>query len=283
MGAGTVADSPARPLNGSSIAWVLDSALRFAVGTCVVALLLATTLSEQPAERFATVAYLSAIFAAFVLAVLRFVPALSPEDRNAVSRAAFPSFLKYSVGIAVLLTVFAALVAEPGAEVLALVACAALIVLSALVRSGKLVAFAAALHARFAREGNLVAAARYAVVAGVGALGLAALAPADASEIYVVAAYRLMVFATLFLAASLLATTSTGVWIQKILVRAAALLDKPLVFERAARYAAVAAVAAMISASVLPASFAEPFAIVAYLAAASAALALAMECRRLRA
>ena len=89
MDAGAMADSPARPLKRSEMAWALEAALRFAIGTCVVALLVATTLSGEAAERFATVAYLAAIFAALTLAVGRFVPWLL---RQMVMRSRDPSF-----------------------------------------------------------------------------------------------------------------------------------------------------------------------------------------------
>ena len=266
------------------MAWALHAALRFAIGTCVVALLVAMMmLSGEASERFATVAYLAAIFAALTLAVERFVRVSPSTDRHGISGPVFASFLGYSVGVAILLGVVAALVTDPGAELLALAGCAALVVATALGRSGTFAACARALHAALARGGLFVAAVRYAVLAATCALCLAALVPADASESFVEFAYRLVVLATLFLAASLFAPTSAGVWLQKSYAKAVALLDRPLLLDATARRCAVAAVAAMILASLLPAKFAEPFAVAAYVAAAFAAFVLALECRRLRA
>ena len=278
-----MADSPARPLKRSEIARALEAALRFAIGTCVVALLVATTLSGEAAERFATVAYLAAIFAALTLAAGRFVPSAASTDGNATSRPVFPSFLGYSVGGAIVLGIAAALVTDPGEELLALAGCAVLVVAIAFVRSGTFARCARALHAAVARGGFFMAAVRYTVLAATCALGLAALAPTDASESLVEFAYGLIALAALFLAGSLLAPTSTGVWLQSSYAEAVALFDRPLVLDRAARSCAVAAVAAMILASLLPGPFAEPFAFAAYVAAAFAALVLALECRRLRA
>lgn len=237
----------------------------------------------RSSERFATVAYLAAIFAALTLAVERFVPGVPSSDRNAISGPVFPSFLGYSVGGAIFLGLVATLVTDPGAELLALAGCAALVVATAFVRSGTLAACARALHAALARGGIIAAAVQYVVLAATCALGLAALVPADASEGFVEFAYRLIALAMLLFAASLLAPTRAGVWLQKSCANAVALLDRPLVLDRTVRSCAVAAVAAMVVASLLRAPFAEPFAIAAYVAAAFAAFVLALECRRLRA
>lgn len=275
-----MADSPLRPLSRSVLAWALGRALRFAIGTCVVALLLATTLSGEAAERFATTAYLAAIFAALALALQRFLPRTGAEERSAAS-AAFPAFLSYSIGVVIFLSIVATLASQPGAEVLALVVAFALVLVAVLVRCGTI----AALNVTLTRGGRIVAASRYAVVAVVGALALAALLGGDAAESIVRFAFRLTIVATLLIAASLLAPTNAGAWLQKSYAQTVERLDRfapAFVFERTASYAAIVAVAAMIQASLLPPPFAEPFAITAYVAAAAAAFGVAMECRRLR-
>jgi hypothetical protein len=274
LGAGTLADS----LTRSVLAWVLNRGLRLAIGTCVLALLLATTLSGAAAERFATVAYLTAIFAAFVLALGRFFPA-GAEERRAPSHA-FPVFLGYSLGVVVLLSVTAVLVSQPGAEAVALLAAVALMGTLVLVRCGTL----AALNAVLVRGGFLVAVSRYAALAIVVTLAFAAALGSDADS-SAAFAFRLTIVATMAIAASLLAPTGAGLWAQKRYRQTIEELDRltrDFVFERTAIYGAIVAVAAMVAAALLQQPYGEDFAIVAYLAAAAAAFGVAMECRRLR-
>jgi hypothetical protein len=264
-------------LSRSVLAWALGRALRLAVGTCVVALLLATTLSGLAAERLATTAYLAAIFAAFTLAMGRFIP-FSPEERRAVTPP-FPAFLGYSFAIAIFVSVMAMLVSQAGAEALALLAAVGLIVTAVLVRSGALRTF----NATLSRGGSLVAASRYAAVAIIAGLALAAVVGSDDS--LVTFAFRFMVLATILIAASLLARTQAGLWVQQRYSNAIEQLDRlerAFVFERTAAYAAIAAVAAMIVAGIFSQAYGDAFGVVAYLAAATAALGVAMECRRLR-
>lgn len=279
MGAGAVAHW-FRPLSRDALAWALGRTLRYAVGTCVVALLLATTLSGEAAERFATTAYLTAIVAAVALALQRFLPRVAAQEQGPAA-APFPAFLSYSISVVIFLTVVAALVSQPGAEALALIAALALVLVAVLVRCGTMTAFNAALT----RGGLLVAASRYVVVTAVGSLGLAALLGGDAAESLITFAFRAIVLATSLIAVSLLAPTSVGLWLQKRCAQTVDKLDRishAFVFERTASYCAIAAVAALIAASVLPPPFAEPFAILAYAAAAAATFGVAMECRRSR-
>jgi hypothetical protein len=262
------------------MAWALTRALRFAIGTCVVALILATTLSGETAERFATTAYLAAIVAAVALAAGRFLPVASQESA-AVPVPVFPKFLAYSTGLAFFLSLAAALVSQPGAEALAIIACFALVFLAVLVRCGTMAAF----NTRLVRGGFIEAAIRYAVLFGISALAIAGLVPSDAVDSLTKFAYRLMILATLLLCVSLIAPTRAGLWVQRSSVRTVAWLDQladAFVFERTVSYAAIVAVAAIALASLLPAPFAEPFAIAAYTAAVCAAVGVAMECRRLR-
>lgn len=279
LGAGLVADRVGA-LNRSALAWALGRGLRFAVGTCVVALLLATTLSGSAAERFATTAYLAAIVAAVALAAGRFLPP-PPDASESRSRPIFPAFLGYSIGIVIALSVVAALVSQPGAEVMALIIAMLLILIAVVMRSGAVGAFSQAL----ASGGTLSAARRYVILGAVALLAIAALAGSDVAEGVVVFAYRLAIVATLLFAASLLAPTRAGIFIERSYRRLVAWFDElahALVFERTATYAAIAAIAAIIPASLLPAPFSEPFAATAWAAAAVAAFGVALECRRLR-
>jgi hypothetical protein len=262
----------------NAIGTTLRRAAGLAVATCVVALVLAAALAGEAAERFATTAYLAAIFLVLVLVAGRFVGERTPAPRSGPS-AAFPSFLGYSLLVVIFLSVGAGLVSQPDGEALAMTGCIALIGVAALVRCGALAAFNAAL----ARGGVLVAAARYTVLLGVCALAITALAGGD--ETVAVVAYRFMVLVACLLSGVLLAPTRAGIWLKRGFQRFVSKLDAladAFVFERAALYAGLAAIAAMLVASVLPVPVSEPFAIVAYFAAVAAAVGIVMECRRLR-
>jgi len=279
VGSGLVAGGVGS-LNRTTFAWAIGRSLRFAIGTCVVALILATTLSGAAAERFATTAYLAAIFAAVALAIGRFLPSTVPQE-SAVSSPAFPAFLSSSVAVVVLVSVAAGLVSQPGAEGFILAACAVLVFVAVLARCGAIAAFNAALT----RGGVVVAASRYAVLIAVCALAIGAVFGGYTGETIVTFAFQVAVAATLLIAASLLMPTKAGTFAQKTYARTTALLDRlthAFVFERTASYAAIIAIAAIVPATFLPAGYNEPFAIAAYAAALAAAFGVAMECRRLR-
>jgi hypothetical protein len=258
-------------LTRSAAAWALRRAVRLAIGTCIVALILATTLSGDAAERFATTAYLAVIFSAIALIVQRFVPEPAAESRT-VPPAPFPTFLTYSIGIVVLVSVVAALVSQPGAEALTIALCLAAVGAAVLARSGTL----AALNAALLRGGGLLGASRYAAFLAVLAIPFAAFAGGDVAEILAQVVYRLMLFAAVCILASLLLPSSTGDSVRAIWLRVTALQD------RGTLVAAAVAVGAMICASVVPAPFSEPFAVAAYAAALCAAAGVAIECRRLQ-
>jgi hypothetical protein len=267
-------------LNRTTLAWASRRAVRLAVGTCVVALILATTLSGDAAERFATVAYLAAIFAAVGLVAGRFLPNAAADD-SAVAVAAFPAFLSTSFVVLLFVSVAAILVSQPGAEVFLLIACALLVFVVVLFRCGALAAFGATLT----RGGVIIAASRIAVLLGVCALALGAVLGGYTAETIVAFAFRVAVAATLLVAASLLTPTKAGIFVQSAYLRTVAALDRlarAFVFERTASYAAIVAVAAIVPATFLPEAYCEPFAIAAYAAALAAAFGVAMECRRLR-
>jgi len=267
-------------LNRRDVVWALQRALRFSVGTAVVALISASTLTGVAAERLSTTAYLAATFAAIVLAVSLFVPAREGDEPKPAPHA-FPAFLALMIGVAIFLGLSAALASQPGAELLLVVACLSLVVVSILFRSGTL----QRVNAVLVRGGFLVAASRYAVAAGVIALLLAVVLPGDASESAAAFAYRFMLLAAVFVAASLLAPTRVGTWTAKSYVLGVRLLDRQayeFVFERTASYAAIVAGSALIVASFFLPPFSEPFAIAAYGAAVLATFGVAMECRRLR-
>jgi hypothetical protein len=143
----------------------------------------------------------------------------------------------------------------------------------------------AAFNASLTSGGIIVAASRYAVLLAVCALAIGALLGGYVADTTVTFAFQAAVAATLLIAASLLTPTKAGIFVQKTYARTIAVLDqltRAFVFERAASYAAIVAVAAIVPATFLPESYREPFAIAAYAAALAAAFGVAMECRRLR-
>ncbi|MGA9945031.1 MAG: hypothetical protein WBP75_08325 [Candidatus Cybelea sp.] len=268
----------------SLVGWALRGAVGFAIVTCVVALLLAAYLSGDASERFATTAYLAAVFAAVALAITQFVPGTDRQERPARSMPAFPTLLGSALGILVFISVVAALVSQPGGELIALVAGFGLVVLAALVRRGTF----GPLNARLAalRPRSLRVAATHGLAASFGALAVAPLLPDDAAGIAAAFGYRLFFVAALLLLWSLLAPTNAGAFARERYARAIGYVDRlarDLLFERLATYAAALAAVAFVSASLLRGAFAEPLATIGYLASIACAIGVAMECRRLRA
>ena len=127
--------APVRPLN-SALAWALRRALRVAAGSCVVALILAMTFSGETAG-----ALRDGRLSRRNLGGRRSLRAALPSGGRLRARIAlranFSAVPWYSIGIAILLTVVAAAVSQPGAEVLAFVACIASIIVAVLVRVGR--------------------------------------------------------------------------------------------------------------------------------------------------
>jgi hypothetical protein len=263
-------------VNAAAVAWALRRALRVAIATAVVALLFATTLSGEGAERLATTAYLAAIFAGVALIVARFLPQPAPE--SAIPERAFPVFIAFLFGVGALVGAGVALASLPGAEALAIIASFALVAVTALARSGSL----AALNAALVRYGAVAAVTRYAIALALCALAVAALFGSEAAANL---AYRLAFVAALGLCVTLIAPTRAGLFLRELFARSGSALDRlgdTFSRERIAGYATAIAVAALISAMLLARDEAEPLAIAAWVAAAAATLAVAVECRRLR-
>jgi amino acid transporter len=122
-------------LTESALAWALRGATRFAIATCVVALLLAAYLSGADAERFATTAYLAAFFAAVALAIEHFLAEADRPEQRSSSKPTLLTILGWAGGVFVLLCVVAALVSKPGGEIVAIIAGFALVLLAALARN----------------------------------------------------------------------------------------------------------------------------------------------------
>lgn len=280
-----MADYCDQAVKPSLIGWALRGAVGFAIVTCVVALLLAACLSGDASERFATTAYLAAVFAAVALAITQFVPGTDRQEQPALPMPAFPTFLRYALGIVVFVSVVAALVSQPGGEALALAAGFGLVILAALARRGTFVPLNARLAAAL-RPRSLRVVATHGLAASFGALVMASLLPDDATAIAAAFGYRLFFISALLLSWSLLAPTSAGTSVRQNYARAIGYLDRlarELLFGRLATYAAALAAAALVAASLLGGPFAEPLATVGYLAGVACAIGVAMECRRLRA
>lgn len=277
MVARLVAGADEEFLKSSNVGWVLGRALRLAVATAVIALILATTLQGAGAERLATTAYLAGIFAAVALVIRRFLPSGEPPPVTQV----FPAFLTFFVSVALLIGVAAMLASDPGAETILVAVCLGIVGVALLVRTGSL----AALNSVLVRGGRIEAAARYAVAIATFALILAALLPSGLAGGAANIAYRLMIVAALCIAGVLIAPTPTGLVLKRRFHRLRMQFDTlgdTFVFKRAASSAAILAAAALVVASLLPSAYAEPLAVAAYLAAAVAVVCIAVECRRLR-
>jgi len=281
VGAGALADRKVESLNRSIVAWALSRGLGLAIATCVVALILATTLSDEAAERLATTAYVAMIFAAIVFFAARIVPATQDHSSHDTGFT-FPAFLGYAGAVVVCVSVLAALVSQPGAEVLAIGAGFGLLAAAALVRAGA----PASLKAALLHGGVKAATVRCAALVAAGALAVAAFLPEYEGGIAARFAYWVAIIATLALGASIVAPTAAGLWMRRGYARVIRRLDRAgeaRFFARSAAYAAGVSVASIIVTVFLPAAVAKPLAVIAYFAAAAAAVSLAMECRRMRA
>jgi len=262
----------------SACVWALGQALAYAIATAVAALLLATFFPGADAERFATTAYVATIVAALVLAIKWFLRAGSENAPERAPGPIFPVIFTFAAGVGALLLLGAALVSQPGTEMLAAVACFGLIGFAALVRGGAVVA----LNAKLARGDRLFATTRYAAVAAAAALAASALFSSQGAAAFANLAYVATVAATLALAASLIAPTRAGAFIRRTYLAGSKLLQDPAgswVFARTAEYAVATAVAGLILSSLLPPPYAERFAATAYLATLFATLGIGMSWR----
>jgi len=260
----------------SSFAWALERALRYAIGTCVIAIVLATALSGAAAEQFATSAYLAAFFAALALLFGRIVGRASEEPDAAIP--VFPPFFTFSIAVTLILAVVVPLVSQPGAEALVVAGSLALVAAVALVRSG------VALSALSFVKRGIAALTPIRDVVGVGVclLLVAAFlrgAPADQAAAL---AYALMIVAALLLAETLIGWARLLRWLRLRYARANEVLDEAgaQVGRRAARCAAIVAAIALAAASLSPHRGAEAFAFAAFFAAACAAFGVAIACWR---
>jgi hypothetical protein len=266
-------------LKGSALAWALAGALRWAIATAIVALLLAASLPDTDAERFATTAYLAGIFAAIVLAVKWLACGDLVEVPRRFVIPTFPNALGFSLGIVVLLVAGSGLADDPGGEVRLILYCLIAVAGATVARAG---AFGW-LHARI-REGGWVASARrYCALGAIAALVLSALLESWVAEFFAVLAYVSAASAMLLSASALFAAAPLGGLIRQRLAAARATVDQlsnDSLFARLIEWATLATVASLVMAALLRRPYSEPFAAIAYVAAVFATVGIAMECRR---
>lgn len=256
--------------------FLLGRATGYAIAAAVLSLAIAAVLSGADAERFATTAYLAAIFGALAIAARRFLPDVEPPPRSGDPELPFPAVFKFVVGIVALVGFGASFVFDPVYEGIALAACFGLVGVAALVRAGTVRRTAALL----AGGGAVAATRRYAVVVCAVALATAALLAPQDSERYAKIGYALAVIGVVTVAASLLYSAHPRM--RAAVTRVTAMLATPAsgsVYSACATYAGAAAVLAMLFALVLSGEQSERFATVGYVAAVFGAVALAAKWR----
>lgn len=266
-------------VKGAALAWALAGAVRFAVATAVVALVLSTFVQDTDAERFASTAYLALTFAAILLIAKWFVPAGRDERPESLRIPTLPVLLASLLGLAAVLAAGAGLVADPSAEVRTLAYCLAAVGVAAIGRSG---AFPR-LHATLARGDRLEATIRYATLFSVAALLLASQLPQQIGDVIAAFAYGGSLVSAVALASVLVAPTPLGSRVRNAYgdgLRTIEELSSDLVFARMIDVSVVTMVASIAMASLLRPPYSEPFAMVAYASVLFAALGVAMESRR---
>jgi hypothetical protein len=264
-----VADSLVESVMESSVVSALRRALRYTVGTAIVALIGSGLLPESDGERLATTAYLAVIFAVVTLTALQFVPRGATAETKRPLVVTFPAALQSVLLITILVFVGAALAGQPGAEAFALLVCAAVTVFMAL-SGGSLFR---ELHVALAAGGVPAALTRYAVLAGIGALLLATILPAEMRGVVVEGAFCCVVAVAILLSVSLLRKVGFGRGVT------VGFKGRPtMTFERMIGYAAYACAAALLAAALLPQN-GELLAFSAYVAIVVATVGVAIETR----
>lgn len=256
-------------MRDSPAASALRRAIRYTVGTAIVALIVSALLPETDAERLATVAYLAVIFAAVTVAALHFVSAgVSPEAKRPLV-ITLPTSLQSVVVVTIVLLAAAALAGQPGAEAFIFMVCAGLTAVTALWGAGLF----RALHAELAAGGLPAALTRYAVLVGIVALLLGTMVPAEVRTIVMEGGFAAVVAAVVFLSTSLMGRTAFG-----RVVLAGFKGSPTFVFERMIRYAAYASAGALLLAGLWPQG-GDTFAFAGYVAIVFATVGMAIETR----
>jgi hypothetical protein len=268
-------------LKREALTWALNGAIRYAIAVVFAAIFLAILTPDPGAERFATTAYLAAIFAAIVIGAKWLVFRGVGDGLSRPVTLTFPRVLGFATGLAVMLTLVAALVAEPGAESAVVLYCLAAVALAAIGRAG---AFAW-IHARLTSGDRIVATIRYSAIAAALALLANALLRSAFSEFLSTVAYVAALIGAAALAWRLAAPTLLGALAKQSWAEGSEVvtqLSSDLAFARLVNASVVAIIGSIFVASLLRRPFAEPFATVAFLGGVFAAVGVAMECWRRR-
>lgn len=273
-------DRYARTLKREALAWALTGAIRYAIAIALLAIFLAVLTPDPGGERFATTAYLAAIFVAIVVGTkwLVFRGAGDGLRRPAVT---FPRVLGFTTGLLGLLAIVSALVAEPGAESALILYCLAAVALAAVGRAG---AFAW-IHAKLAGGDRALATIRYSAIVAALALLMNALLASAISEFLSTIAYAAALVGATTLGWRLAAPTALGALVKESWAESSAVvtqLSSDLAFARLINASVIAIAASILMASLLRRPFSEPFAIVAYLGGVFATVGVGMECWRRR-
>jgi hypothetical protein len=276
-----VGDRHPGTLKREALTWALTGAIRYAIALAFAAILLAILIPDAGAERFATTAYLAAIFAAIVIGTKWLVFRGVDDGLSRPVTITFPRVLGFATSLLALLIVVSGLAADPGAESAVILYCLAAVALAAVGRAG---AFAW-IHARLASGDRIVATIRYSAIAAAFALLANALLRSALSEFLSMVAYAAMLTGASALAWRLAAPTALGTLVKQSWMEsseAVTQLSSDLAFARLINASVVATIASIAVASVLRRPFAEPFATVAFLGGVFAAVGVAMECWRRR-
>ncbi|HLY03736.1 MAG TPA: hypothetical protein VKR56_14725 [Candidatus Cybelea sp.] len=247
----------------------LRRALRYTIGTAIVALIASNLFPEADAERLSTTAYLAVIFAAVTLTALHVASGGATAERKRSLVVTFPTALLSVVLVTLLLLVGAALAGQPGAEAFVLLVCAAFTAFAAL--SGA--ALFRALHVGLAAGGAPAALTRYAVLAGIVALVLATILPAEMKDVVVEGGCWAVVAAAVFLSVSL--TRRTSLW-KFVMVTFKG--GPTRFFEQTIRYAAYACAGALVAAAMWQQN-GDTLAFSAYVAIVIATVGIAVDSR----
>ncbi|MFY9632500.1 MAG: hypothetical protein WAJ94_12920 [Candidatus Cybelea sp.] len=268
-------------LKREALAWALTGASRYAIAVALVSILLAILMPDAGGERFATTAYLAAIFAAIVVGTKWLVFRGLDDGLSRPAALTFPRVLAFTTGLIGLLSVASALVAQPGAESALILYCLAAVALAAVGRAG---AFAW-IHAKLSAGDRAEATIRFCAIVGALALALNALLWSAISEFLSTIAYAAALIAATTLAWRLAAAPAVGAMVKKSWAESSEVFTQVLgefAFARLINASVIAIAASILMACVLRRPFSEPFATVAYLGGVFAAAGVGMECWRRR-
>ena len=191
----------------SSVVSALRRALRYTIGTAIVALVGSNLLPETDAERLATTAYLAVIFAAVTLAALHFVSGGATASKSGLWSLPFPRLC--SRWCSSRSSSWSGLLLPGNRELKGSLFLALCRVHRAMAAFGGGGLFRT-MHVALAAGGVPAALTRYGVLAGVVALLLAMVLPVEMRAVAVEAACWAVVVAAISLSVSLIGKPASG-------------------------------------------------------------------------